>query len=47
MVDFAFRRNIVLKGIGVSPGIVSGKAYILDYIDVQVPYFHLRVRPDR
>lgn len=42
MVDSAFRRNIVLKGIGVSPGIVSGKAYILDYMDVQVPYFHLR-----
>ena len=36
------KQNIVLKGIGVSPGIVSGKAYLLDYMDVQVPYTQLR-----
>ncbi len=36
------RRNIVIKGIGVSPGIVRGKAYVLDYMDVQIPYINLK-----
>jgi len=36
------RRNIVIKGIGVSPGIVRGKAYVLDYMDVQIPYVNLK-----
>jgi phosphoenolpyruvate-protein phosphotransferase (PTS system enzyme I) len=35
------KKNVVLKGIGVSPGIVNGKAYVIDELDVQVPYLHL------
>ena len=35
------KKNVVLKGIGVSPGIVSGKAYVIDELDVQVPYLHV------
>ncbi|MFB3925968.1 MAG: phosphoenolpyruvate--protein phosphotransferase [Syntrophales bacterium] len=38
---FETKKNVVLKGIGVSPGIISGKAYVLNYMDVQVPYYHL------
>ncbi|MFA7465718.1 MAG: phosphoenolpyruvate-utilizing N-terminal domain-containing protein, partial [Syntrophales bacterium] len=36
------QNNIVLKGIGVSPGIVTGRAYVLDYTDVQIPHYHLK-----
>jgi len=42
MIESGAKKNIVLKGIGVSPGIVSGKAFVLDYIDVKAPYFNLR-----
>ncbi len=42
MVESESKRNIVLKGIGVSAGIVSGKAFVLDYMDVKAPYFNLR-----
>lgn len=41
MIHSESKRNVVLKGIGVSPGIVKGKAYVLDYMDVQVPYVNL------
>jgi phosphotransferase system enzyme I (PtsI) len=33
---------LVLKGVGVSPGVVVGKAYILDRRDVQMPRIKLR-----
>jgi len=36
------RKTIVLKGIGVSPGIATGKAYVLDYAIANVPYYQLR-----
>ncbi len=36
------RKTIVLKGIGVSPGIATGKAYVLDYAIANVPQFKLR-----
>ncbi len=35
------KRTIVLKGIGVSPGIVIGKAYFFDRSDPQVSLYHL------
>lgn len=35
------KRTMVIKGIGVSPGIVIGKAYIFDRFDAQVPLYHL------
>ncbi len=36
------RKTVVLKGIGVSPGIATGKAFVLDYTIANVPYFQLR-----
>lgn len=36
------RQTIVIKGVGVSPGIVIGKAYLFDRFDTQVPLYHLR-----
>jgi phosphotransferase system enzyme I (PtsI) len=33
------RETVVLKGIGVSPGIVSGKAYVLSRQEVRVPQY--------
>ena len=35
------KKTIVLKGIGVSPGIVIGKAYLFDKFDTHVSFFHL------
>jgi phosphotransferase system enzyme I (PtsI) len=35
------RNTVVLKGIGVSPGIVSGKAYVLDFKDVETLRYKL------
>ncbi|MCG6533513.1 MAG: phosphoenolpyruvate--protein phosphotransferase [Syntrophales bacterium LBB04] len=35
------KRTMVIKGIGVSPGIVIGKAYLFDRFDAQVPLYHL------
>jgi phosphotransferase system enzyme I (PtsI) len=37
----AVRSTVVLKGIGVSPGIVSGKAYVLDFKDVETHRYKL------
>jgi len=35
------KKNIVLKGIGVSPGVVTGKAYLFDRLDPQVSFYKL------
>lgn len=35
------KRTVVLKGIGVSPGVVIGKVYLFDKFDTQVSFFHL------
>ncbi len=35
------RETVVLKGIGVSPGIVSGKAYVLSRQEIRVPQYVL------
>lgn len=35
------KRTIVMKGIGVSPGIVIGKAYIYDQFDPQITFYKL------
>ena len=37
----ATRSTVILKGIGVSPGIVSGKAYVLDFKDVETLRYKL------
>ncbi|MCK9390642.1 MAG: phosphoenolpyruvate--protein phosphotransferase [Syntrophales bacterium] len=34
-------KNIVLKGIGVSPGVVIGKAYLFDRRDSQISFYKL------
>ncbi len=34
--------NVVLKGIGVSPGVVTGKAYLFDRLDAQVSFYKLK-----
>jgi phosphotransferase system enzyme I (PtsI) len=36
------KRTFILKGIGVSPGIVIGKAYIYDRLNTQVSFYRLR-----
>jgi phosphotransferase system enzyme I (PtsI) len=36
------KKTIVLKGIGVSPGVVIGKAYLFDRLDSQVSFYRLR-----
>lgn len=36
------KRTMVIKGVGVSPGIVIGKAYLFDRFDTQVPLYHLK-----
>jgi phosphotransferase system enzyme I (PtsI) len=33
------KKNIVFKGIGVSPGVVTGKAYVFDRLDTQVSFY--------
>lgn len=35
------KKTIVLKGIGVSPGIVSGRVYLYNCMDVKTPYYML------
>jgi len=42
MENLDAKRTIVLKGVGVSPGIVIGKAYLFDRFDTQVPLYHLK-----
>jgi phosphotransferase system enzyme I (PtsI) len=41
MNDDDEKRMIALKGIGVSPGIVIGKAYLFDKFDTHVSFYHL------
>jgi phosphoenolpyruvate-protein phosphotransferase (PTS system enzyme I) len=36
------KRTKVIKGIGVSTGVVIGKAYLFDRFDAQVPLYHLQ-----
>jgi len=36
------KRTLVLKGIGVSPGIVIGKAFIFDQFDPQITFYKLQ-----
>lgn len=38
----ADKRSFVLKGVGVSPGIVIGKAFLYDRFDAQVSFYRLR-----
>ena len=35
------KKTFVMKGIGVSPGIVIGKAYLFDRLDAKVPFYKL------
>ncbi len=35
------KKTLVIKGIGVSPGVVIGKAYLFDRLDAQVPFYKL------
>ena len=35
------KKTYVLKGIGVSPGIVTGKAYLFDPVDIQLSFYKL------
>ena len=42
MVDSGPRKTVVLKGIGVSPGISTGKALVLDYAIANIPYYQLQ-----
>jgi phosphoenolpyruvate-protein phosphotransferase (PTS system enzyme I) len=42
MIDDAGKRSFVLKGIGVSPGIVIGKAHLFDRFDARVSFYRLR-----
>lgn len=34
-------KNTVLKGIGVSPGVVTGRAYLFDRLDAQISFYKL------
>jgi phosphotransferase system enzyme I (PtsI) len=35
------KKTFVLKGIGVSPGIITGKAYLFDPLDIQLSFYKL------
>lgn len=35
------RKTMVLKGIGVSPGVVTGRAYLFDRLDAQIAFYKL------
>jgi len=39
--DDSVKRTLVLKGLGVSPGIVIGKAYIFNQFDAQIKFYKL------
>jgi phosphotransferase system enzyme I (PtsI) len=41
MADDDLKKTFVMKGIGVSPGIVIGKVYLFDRLDAQVPFYNL------
>ncbi len=42
MGDDTRKRSFVLKGIGVSPGIVIGKAHLFDRFDARVSFYRLK-----
>ncbi len=42
MVTNEMKKTSVLSGIGVSPGIISGKAYLFNCPDFQTPYYKLK-----
>ena len=35
------KKTMVLKGIGVSPGVVTGRAYLFDRLDAQISFYKL------
>ncbi|MEI6610767.1 MAG: phosphoenolpyruvate-utilizing N-terminal domain-containing protein, partial [Deltaproteobacteria bacterium] len=35
------KKTFILKGIGVSPGVVIGKVYLFDPLDVQLSFYKL------
>jgi phosphoenolpyruvate-protein phosphotransferase (PTS system enzyme I) len=41
MADDDLKKTFVMKGIGVSPGVVIGKAYLFDRLDAKVPFYKL------
>ncbi|EKD22039.1 MAG: hypothetical protein ACD_87C00197G0001, partial [uncultured bacterium] len=41
MSDKELKKTFVIKGIGVSPGVVIGKAYLFDRLDAQIPFYKL------
>lgn len=41
MPEDELKRTVVLKGIGVSPGMVAGKAYLFDRLDTQISFYKL------
>ena len=41
MSSDAVKRTVVLKGIGVSPGIAIGKAYLFNRLDTQISFYKL------
>jgi phosphoenolpyruvate-protein phosphotransferase (PTS system enzyme I) len=41
MVNDDLKKTFVIKGIGVSPGVVIGKAYLFDRLDAQAPFYKL------
>jgi len=42
LVTNEIKKTSVFKGIGVSPGIISGKAYLFNCLDFQVPHYKLK-----
>jgi len=42
LVTNEMKKTSVLSGIGVSPGIISGKAYLFNCPDFQTPYYKLK-----
>lgn len=42
MVDTDTGKMVVLKGIGVSPGIAIGKAHLFDSLDKQISFYNLK-----
>ena len=39
--DDELKKTFVLKGVGVSPGVVTGKAYLFDRMDSQISFYRL------
>jgi len=41
MISENNKKTMVLKGIGVSPGVVTGRAYLFDRLDAQIAFYKL------